>query len=167
MERLGEKVEAIEMKLISSPMPQTLRTLQSLKRTMVGLRRAVWPLRDVISGLERSESPLIREGMGMYLKDVYDHTVQIMDSIEAQRDILSGMLDIYLSSVSNRLNEVMKVLTIIATIFIPLTFLVGVYGMNFKHMPELESPYGYWAVWGVIIVVAVTMLVFFRKKKWL
>lgn len=168
METLGEKIEAMEVQLVREPAPETLSTLQNLKRTMVTLRRAVWPLREVVSGLERSESPLIKDTTDMYFRDVYDHTVQIIDSIEAERDILAGMLDVYLSSVSNRMNQVMKVLTIIATIFIPLTFLVGVYGMNFhRNMPELDWEYGYAAVWGIMIATAVMMLALFKKKKWL
>jgi magnesium transporter len=134
---------------------------------MTFVRRVVWPLREVVSGLGRKESALIKEGTELYLRDVYDHTVQIMDTIEVYREMLSGMLDIYLSSVSNRLNSVMKVLTIIATIFMPLTFIAGIYGMNFKYMPELEWPWGYPAVWILFVVIGVSMLVYFRKKRWL
>jgi len=166
METLGEKIEAIEMDLISNPVPRTLRVLHNLKRTMVTLRRSVWPLREVVSAMSRSESALIKDTTEMYLKDVYDHTVQVIDTIESYRDILSGMMDIYLSSVSNRLNEVMKVLTIIATIFIPLTFLVGVYGMNLK-MPEAGWPYSYAVVWGIIVAVAVVMIILFKRKRWI
>ena len=166
METLGEQIESIEMDLISNPVPRTLRVLHNLKRTMVTLRRSVWPLREVVSGMSRSESPLIKDTTEMYLKDVYDHTVQVKDTIESYRDILSGMMDIYLSSVSNRLNEVMKVLTIIATIFIPLTFLVGVYGMNLK-IPEAGWPYSYAVVWGIIIAVAVVMIILFKRKGWI
>ena len=122
---------------------------------------------EVISGLERGESALIKEAVRIYLRDVYDHTIQVIDSIETSRDMLSGMLDIYLSSISNKLSEVMKVLTVIATIFMPLTFLVGVYGMNFRYMPELEWKWGYFTIWGVITVIGISMMVYFRKKKWL
>ena len=131
------------------------------------MRRSVWPLREVINSLERGESSLIQETSRIYLRDVYDHTIQVIDSVETFRDMLSGMHDTYLSSISNRMNEIMKVLTIIATIFIPLTFVAGIYGMNFKFMPELEWRWGYFAVWMVIAVVAVLMVVFFRRKKWL
>ena len=131
------------------------------------LRKSVWPLRELISRLERSESPLIKEPTVLYFKDVYDHVIQIIDNIETFRDILSGMLDIYLSSVSNRLNEVMKVLTIIATIFIPLTFIAGVYGMNFKNMPELAWPDGYYMALGMMGAVALIMVIFFWKKGWI
>ena len=134
---------------------------------MVFVRRAVWPLREVISGLGRKESPLIKEATEIYLRDVYDHTVQVMDTIETYREMLSGMLDIYLSSVSNRLNSVMKVLTIITTIFMPLTFIAGIYGMNFKYMPELEWRWGYPVVWLLFVVIGISMLIYFKKKKWL
>jgi len=134
---------------------------------MISLRRSIWPLREVISGAQRSESELIRESTDVYLRDVYDHTIQIIDTIENFRDMVSGMLDIYLSSISNRMNAIMKVLTIIATIFIPLTFVAGVYGMNFVHMPELKWRWAYPAVWLVMIVIAAVMLVYFRRKKWL
>jgi len=134
---------------------------------MIFLRKAVWPLRELINLLMRGESPLIDEPMKIYFRDVYDHTIQVIDTIETLRDMVSGMLDIYLSSVSNRLNAVMKVLTIIATIFIPLTFIVGVYGMNFKYMPELEWRFGYPMLWLVMISIGIFMLLFFRRKKWL
>ncbi|MBI5374963.1 MAG: magnesium/cobalt transporter CorA [Candidatus Schekmanbacteria bacterium] len=167
LENLEGAIEDTEEKLVSNPTTETLRTLHTLKREIIFLRKSVWPLREVISGLEREESPLIQESTELYLRDVYDHVIQIIDTIETYRDILAGMLDIYLSSISNRMNEVMKVLTIIATIFIPLTFIAGVYGMNFKYMPELEWEWGYPAIWGVMIVIGVFMLFCFRKKKWL
>jgi magnesium transporter len=134
---------------------------------MIFLRKAVWPLREMISSLQRGESPLIMDATRIYLRDVYDHTIQVIDTIETYRDMVSGMLDIYLSSVSNRLNAVMKVLTIIATIFMPLTFIAGVYGMNFRHMPELEWRYGYGLIWAAMIGIGLSMLAYFRKKKWL
>lgn len=167
LEKLGEKIEDLEDDLVSDPNQKTLRQIHSLKREMITLRRSIWPLRELLSGLQRSESPLIAESTSVYLRDVYDHTIQIIDTIESFRDMVSGMLDIYLSSISNRMNAVMKVLTIIATLFIPLTFIAGVYGMNFEQMPELEWRYGYAAVWTVMIVVASIMLVYFRRKKWL
>ena len=167
LEKLGERIESLEEALVAQPTTGTLKEIHSLKREMIFLRKAVWPLREVISSLTRGESPLIQESTRIYLRDVYDHTIQVIDTIETFRDIVSGMLDIYLSSVSNRLNAVMKVLTIIATVFMPLTFLAGVYGMNFKHMPELEWTWGYPALWLVMIAIGVVMLVYFRKKKWL
>ena len=167
LEKLGEKIEFLEEKLITRPTPETLQTIHHLKREMIFLRKAVWPLREVISGLERNESSLIMESTRIYLRDVYDHTIQTIDTIETFRDMVSGMLDIYLSSVSNRLNSVMKVLTIIATIFMPLTFLAGIYGMNFKYMPELEWRWGYPVIWLIMIGIGVFMLAYFKKKKWL
>lgn len=167
LERLGEKIENLEDELVGDPSQETLRQLHTLKREMITLRRSIWPLRELVGGLQRSDSTLIAESTNVYLRDVYDHTIQIIDTIESFRDMVSGMLDIYLSSVSNRMNAVMKVLTIIATLFIPLTFIAGVYGMNFENMPELEWRYGYAVVWGVMIVIACVMLVYFRRKKWL
>jgi magnesium transporter len=167
LEKLGEAIEEIEDKLVTEPRSETLQTIHDLKRETVFLRKSVWPLREVISRLERSESPLISKSTFVYLRDVYDHTIQVMDSVDTFRDTLSGMLDIYLSSVSNRMNEVMKVLTVIATIFIPLTFIAGIYGMNFKVMPELDQPWGYPAVLILMLTIAVVMLIYFRRKKWL
>ena len=167
LEKLGEKIEFLEDKLVSHPTPETLQTIHHLRREMIFLRKAVWPLREVINSLERGESSLVKESTRLYLRDVYDHTIQTIDTIETYRDMVSGMLDIYLSSVSNRLNSVMKVLTIIATIFMPLTFLAGVYGMNFKYMPELGWRLGYPFIWLIMIGIGVLMLIFFRKKKWL
>ncbi|HUW96817.1 MAG TPA: magnesium/cobalt transporter CorA [Anaerolineae bacterium] len=167
LEGLGEKVEDLEEELITSPTPDTLQQLHDLKRKMIYMRKSVWPLREVVAALERSGSSLIGESTGPYLRDVYDHVIQVMDAVETLRDMLSGMLDIYLSSISNRMNEVMKVLTIFASIFIPLTFVAGVYGMNFAYMPELAWRWAYPSLWVVMVAVAVTMLVYFRRKRWL
>jgi len=167
MEKLGEKIEYLEEKLVTHPIPETLQTIHQLKREMIFFRKAVWPLREVISGLERGELAMIKEPTRVYVRDVYDHTIQVIDTIETFRDMVSGMLDIYLSSVSNRLNAVMKVLTIIATIFMPLTFLAGIYGMNFKYMPELEWRWGYPMVWLIVVGISVFMLIYFKKKRWL
>jgi magnesium transporter len=167
LEKLGEKIELLEEKIVSNPATETLRQIHFLKREMIFLRKAVWPLREVINAMERGESLLVLESTRVYLRDIYDHTVQIIETVETFRDMVSGMLDIYLSGVSNRMNAVMKVLTIIATIFMPLTFLAGIYGMNFRYMPELEWRLGYPLFWAVILVIAVTMLIFFRKKDWL
>ncbi|MCJ7494936.1 MAG: magnesium/cobalt transporter CorA [Deltaproteobacteria bacterium] len=167
LEKLSEKIEELEEKLVTNPTTPILQKIQNLKREMIFLRKWVWPLREVISSLERGESSWIQEGTRFYLRDVYDHTIQVMDTVETFREVLSGMMDIYLSSINNRMNAVMKVLTIIATIFMPLTFLAGVYGMNFKHMPELEWQWGYPLLWVFMILIAVFMLISFRKKKWL
>jgi len=166
LERMGDNVEEIETKLISGGRVETLNALQKMKKDLIYLRRSVWPLREVLSGLERGESRLISGTLHVFFRDIYDHTIHAIDTIETLRDMLSGMLDIYLSSVSNRLNQVMKVLTIISTIFIPLTFIAGVYGMNFKNMPEIGWPYGYPAVVVLMVLVSLAMLYYFKKKKW-
>jgi magnesium transporter len=167
LEKFGEQIEFMEDEVVSRPSPGTLSAVHRFKNDMIMLRKSLWPLREVIARLERRESPLITENLGNYFRDVYDHTIIAIDTVETYRDILSGMLDIYLSSMSNRLNEIMKVLTIIATIFMPLTFLVGVYGMNFEHMPELKWRYGYYGTLVVIVAIAVTMLLYFRRKRWI
>jgi magnesium transporter len=167
LERLGERIEGMEEELVTEPDASMLARIHALKREMIFLRKSVWPLRELIAGLQRSESGLFVESTGVYLRDVYDHTIQIIDTVESFRDMASGMLDIYLSSVSNRMNAVMKVLTIIATMFIPLTFLAGIYGMNFDHMPELRWQWSYAVFWVVVIVVAVIMVLFFKRKRWL
>ncbi|HIJ36061.1 MAG TPA: magnesium/cobalt transporter CorA [Deltaproteobacteria bacterium] len=167
LENIGEKIETLQEEVLEEPDPTSLKTIQDTKREMIFLRKSIWPLRETISGLIRAESPIISETVGPYLGDVYDHTIQVIDTIESYRDTVSGTLDIYLSSLSNKMNEVMKVLTIIATIFIPLTFLAGVYGMNFKYMPELEWRWGYFALWAAFLVLGILMLIGFRRKKWL
>ena len=167
LEKLGERVELLEDELVSDPKKETLREIHTLKREMLFLRKSVWPLREVIAGMERSESELIQHATNVFLRDLYDHTVQVIDNVETFRDMLSGMLETYLSSISNRMNEVMKVLTIISTIFIPLTFIAGIYGMNFEHMPELKWRLGYFLVLGIMIVIGLIMAAFFKRKKWL
>jgi magnesium transporter len=166
LEELGEKIEYAEDELVSKPSLDTLQVIHKMKRQMLFLHKSVWPLREVIGSLEREETPLISESMDIYLRDLYDHVIQIMDTTETLRDILSSMLDIYLSSISNRMNEIMKVLTIISTVFIPLSFIVGLYGMNLKHMPEYNWPGMYPTVWVIMIAIAVFMLAYFKKKKW-
>ena len=167
LEKSGEQIEELEDKVVSNPKPETLQEIHKLKRGMIFLRRSVWPLREVINTFERGESSFIQKTTRIYLRDVYDHTIQVIDSVETFRDMLSGMHDTYLSSISNRMNEIMKVLTIIATIFIPLTFVAGIYGMNFKFMPELDWRWGYFAVWLIMTAVAVLMIFYFKRKKWL
>ncbi|WP_366931292.1 magnesium/cobalt transporter CorA [Methanolobus sp.] len=167
IEKFGDIIEDLENKLIQNPSPETLQNIHDLKKEMIYLRKSVWPLREVINGLERTESPLIEDTTFVFLKDVYDHTIQVAETVETYRDILSGILDVYLSSVSNKMNEVMKTLTIIATIFIPLTFLAGIYGMNFTYMPELGWKWGYPAVWTINITIFLSMYIYFRKKNWL
>ena len=167
LEIFEEKIESLEDELVSDPDPETLEDIHDVKREMIFLRKYVWPLRELIGAMARGEMSLISESTAVYLRDVYDHTIQVIDTIESFRDVLSGMLDLYLSTISNRMNEVMKVLTIIATIFIPLTFIAGIYGMNFKFMPELEWHWGYPVAMLVMAAIAILMLVYFRRKKWL
>jgi len=167
LEKLGEKIESLEECLVTDPKPDTSIAIHTLKREVIFLRRSLRPLREVVSYLERVDSSLIHESTGIYLRDVYDHTIQIVDTVDTFRDMLSGMLEIYLSSVSNRMNQVMKVLTIMATIFIPLTFIAGIYGMNFKYIPELEWRWGYPIILASMAAIGVTMIILFRRKKWL
>ncbi len=167
LEKIGEQMEDFEEELMEGPRKETLRQLYILKRENMLLRKSVWPLREVISQLERSESKLIHRKTTPYLRDLYDHTIQVIDTVETYRDLVAGLLELYLSSVSNRMNEVMKVLTIIATIFIPLTFIAGIYGMNFHYMPELEWPWAYFAVLMIMLLTGVGMLFYFRRKKWI
>jgi len=167
LEKMGEQIESMEEELIAKPSDNTVRRIHTLKRELIFLRKSVWPLRELINSMEKTESSLISDSTGPYLRDVYDHTIQVIDTVESFRDMTSGMLDIYLSSISNRMNAVMKVLTIIATIFIPLTFIAGIYGMNFKFMPELDWKWGYFIVLIIMAVMAAAMLIYFRRKKWL
>ncbi len=167
LERIGDRIEDLEEDLLGEPRPETMQTIHSLKGEMLLFRKSVWPLREVISRMERGESVLIRESTGIYLRDVYDHTIHVIDTIETFRDLLSGLLDLYISSVSNKMNEIMKVLTIIATIFIPLTFIAGVYGMNFRYMPELEWRSGYPIALLVMLIIGVGMAIYVRKRGWL
>ena len=166
LEQLGEKIEDIEQKLAINFTGKALQTIRSLKKEMIFLRKSVCPLREMVNSLERSESSLLQESTGIYLRDVYDHIVQIVDTIDSYREMLSGMLDVYLSITSNKTNEVMKVLTIFAAIFIPLTFVASVYGTNFRYMPELGWKWGYLVFWVVLIVITISMVVYFRRKKW-
>jgi len=167
LEELGERIVNLEGDLALSPDKATLIEINDIKKEIIFLRKAVWPLREAVSFLERGDSHLLSPATRLYFRDVYDHTVQVIDTVETYRDLLSGMLDLYLSSISNRINEVMKFLTVIGTIFMPLTFLVGVYGMNFKHMPELEWHNGYFVLWGIMIVLSMAMIIYFRRKRWL
>jgi magnesium transporter len=156
----------VEEELTRMPTSLTMRRIHELRHEFIYLRKQIWPLRDVIGALSKEDSGIFQEKTRLFLRDVHDHAIQVIDTIESYRDILSGFLDLYLSIVSNKLNEVMKVLTIISTIFIPITFIVGVYGMNFKFMPELEWHWGYFGAWGLILMVVGAMVVYFKKKNW-
>lgn len=167
LERLGEEVEMLEESLVTSPNPDILGAIHRLKREMIFLRRSVWPLREVANAIAWEGTALIDASTRLYFRDVHDHAIQVMDTIETLREMLTGMLDVYLSSVSYRMNEIMKVLTIIATIFIPLTFLVGVYGMNFEFMPELGWRWAYPLLWLAMLGIAAVMLLYFRRNRWI
>jgi len=167
IEKIGDKVAAIEEEIIRQPKRNSLIELHKLKREVIYLRKQVWPMRDMVSNLLRSESKFITSNTQLFFRDLQDHITRIIDTVETYRDLLSGIMDIYLSTNSNKMNEVMKVLTIMSSIFIPVTFIAGVYGMNFEFMPELRSPYGYAAVWVVMLCVMGGLILYFKKKKWM
>ena len=167
IESAGEQTEKLEEELMKNPSPQTLQMIHLLKREMIILRKSIWPIREVIDNFERSQTSLVNEATKKYLRDVYNHTIQVMDTIEGLRDMVGGMLDTYLSSVSNRMNEVMKTLTVIASIFIPITFIAGIYGTNFSYVPELAWEGSYFAMLAVMAVIVAVMVGWFRKKQWI
>lgn len=167
LEKIGDKLELIEEVIIEQPGPDSMKQLYELKREIIYLRKQVWPVRDLMSNLIRSDSRFMTGNIQLFLRDLQDHTTRIIDTVETYRDLLSSMMDIYLSNNANKMNEVMKVLTIMSSIFIPVTFIAGVYGMNFEFMPELKSPYGYAAVWAVMLLVMGLLLLYFKKKKWI
>ncbi|MDO8841234.1 magnesium/cobalt transporter CorA [Methanocalculus sp.] len=167
LETLGEEIEVFEDTLLTDPGPAAVMEIRLFKRDLITLRKAIWPLREVLSTLERTESLLISKKIQIYFRDIYDHTIQVIDAVETLRDLTAGMLDLYLSTLSFRMNEVMKVLTIIATIFIPLTFIAGVYGMNFAYMPELDWEIGYPATLLLMFCLSLLMLYYFRKRRWI
>jgi magnesium transporter len=167
IEKIGDKVERIEEEIINEPKRESLIELYNLKREVIYLRKQVWPLRDMLSNLLRSETTFITANTQLFLRDLQDHSTRIIDTVETYRDLLSGIMDIYLSTNSNKMNEVMKVLTIMSSIFIPVTFIAGVYGMNFEFMPELKSPYGYAGIWIVMLGVMGGMVMYFKRKKWI
>lgn len=169
---INETIEGMEERVIESPDPADLQSIHALRRDLVFFRKSVWSLRDGINSLIRDDSPLISDEIKVYLRDVYDHLVQVIDSIESQRELVFSLYDMYMSSLGSRMNEVMKVLTVISTLFIPLTFIVGVYGMNFNpetsawNMPELNWAFGYPAAWGLMLVITATLLYYFKRKGW-
>ncbi len=167
LERIGDATEFFEERVFDDPKPEIQRSLSALRRQVIVLRRAIWPLRDVLTSLLRDEIPWVAEKTGIYLRDAHDHLIQAVDVLETLRDVLSGLSDLYLSAVSNRMNEVMKVLTVVGTLFIPLTFIAGIYGMNFDNMPELHYRNGYYMLLGVMAVVTIISLIYFRRKRWL
>ncbi len=167
LERLGDEVEALEAELLERAQVETLQHIHHQRRMMIAIRRAVWPLRDVINGILRGDVQSFRKPTLVFMRDVYDHTIRAVELTETFREMLAGMHELYLSQISYRMNEVMKILTIIATIFIPLTFIAGVYGMNFDNMPELHWRFGYWFVWAVMLGTGVVFFFFFKRKHWL
>lgn len=167
IDTLDASVNVLEDDVFSSPTQETLNKIQNFKREIIHIRRNISPIRELLSGLIRSESELIHEHTQVYFRDVFDHAIRVLESVESYREILSGLLEIYISSISNKMNEVMKVLTVFASIFIPLTFLAGIYGMNFEYMPELKWKWAYPTLWIAFITIPAVLLVYFRKKKWL
>ncbi len=167
LEQMGEDLEVIQEEALASPTTKTLNAIHDARHQVVFLRKTIWPMREMIASLLRGTSDLFHDDVMVYLQDVYDHVIQVIDTVETYRDLLSSTLDTYMSSVSNKMNEIMKVLTVMATLFIPLTFLAGVYGMNFKYMPELEWQYAYPVFWGLVVTVFLIMVLWFRNKKWL
>jgi magnesium transporter len=167
LEKIGDKIEGLEEDLMENPTTETMHAIHKLKREILFLRKYIWPLREIINELQKTESNLLNESTSIYFRDVYDHIIQVINTVETFRDMVTGMIDLYLSSVSNKMNEVMKVLTIIATIFIPLTFIVGIYGMNFRNMPELEWKFGYPIIMLLMLFIGAIMIRYFKKKKWL
>jgi magnesium transporter len=167
LEKMGERIEQLEDRIYSQPAPEILQAIHDLKREIIYLRKQVWPMREVLNAWQKTESALVQQTTQVFIRDVYDHTIQVIDTIESFRDIIAGLTDLYLSTLSNRMNEVMKVLTIIATIFIPLSFIAGIYGMNFKFMPELEWKWSYPVLWAVLLVIFGGMLFYFKRRKWL
>jgi len=167
LETLGDRIESLGEEMTENPKREDLQAIRHMKRELLFMRKSVWPLREVLGSIQRDESELVAQSTRPYLRDVYDHTIQIIDTVETFRDMVSGLMDVYLSSISNRMNEVMKVLTIIATIFIPLSFVAGLYGMNFDLMPELHWRFGYFAILGVMFAIGGGMLLYFKRRKWL
>jgi len=168
MEVMGEKIEELEENLFEEKSNNDLiQEIHSLKREILKIRRAIYPLREVVNRIDKVEDSLITEKTQLYLRDLYDHVIQVTESIDIQRELIWSLMDMYMTTISNRMNEVMKVLTIMATIFIPLTFIAGVYGMNFENIPELKFQYGYFVIWGVMVGVFLGMLYYFKRKEWL
>lgn len=166
LEKQGEQIEEVEEDVLENPQDSVLNELHRIRREILQLRRSIYPLREVMTRFERVEEPHVSNESKVFIRDLYDHTIQVIETVEVFRDMVSGTIDLYMNSVSNRMNNVMKVLTIIATIFIPLTFIAGVYGMNFEHMPELGWPWAYYAVWALMLMMAFAMVIYFKVKKW-
>lgn len=167
LEQVAERIEHVELSITAGPNPEDLAHVHQLRRELVYMRRNVWPLRDVVSALQRSETEMVSDDVRVYIRDLQDHVVQVVESMENFRDVLASMHDLYVSSISNRTNEVIRVLTVISTIFVPLTFLAGVYGMNFDHLPELRWHWGYAGFWVASIIIAGGLITFLRSRRWI
>lgn len=166
LEKLGDNLDQAEDQVIRGTENMSLTELYSLKRELTTVRRQIWPLRDMISQLMREDNPQIGKDVIPYYRDLYDHTMQVLDTIDSYRELVASLADVHLSTISNKMNSVMKTLTIFSAVFMPLTFIVGVYGMNFEYMPELKMRYGYFYVWGLMAVVTTGLIFYFRSKKW-
>lgn len=166
LEMLGEKIDEGEDELLNNPTIENLHSMKEIRKELLYMHKAIWPLREVASWMERDGAQLIDTSTQLFIRDLYDHIMGAIDTIETFRELQAGMMDLYLSSISNKMNNIMKVLTIISTIFIPLTFIVGLYGMNFKYMPELDFRFGYLGVVIVMVVIAIFMILYFKRKKW-
>lgn len=167
LEKVDLQLDNLEEEVVNFPNPSTLQKIQQAKREMIILRKAIWPMRDVVNKFIKLETPLVNPTTQLYLQDIHDHTIQTIDIIESFRDVVAGMLDIYLSNINSRTNDIMKVLTIVSTIFVPLTFISSLYGMNFENMPELHTTWGYPVTISIMVATAAVMLLFFRRKKWI
>lgn len=167
LEDFGDQLDSMEDQVIKGKHPQSLSDLYALKREITATRRLIWPLRDMVAQLVRADDPLVSKRVFPYLRDVNDHVMQIIETLDAYRDLLASLVDVHLSTISNRMNSVMKTLTIFSAIFMPLTFIVGIYGMNFDNIPELHKAYGYYVTWGVMAMTTLGMVLYFRSKKWL
>lgn len=167
LEKVGDQIETLQEHVSQDPDERILQQIHEMRRELIHLRRAIWPVRDLVSSFQRMETSLTQESLDVFINDLYDHIIRVIDTVESYREMISSLLDLYMSGISNKMNSVMKVLTIIATIFIPLTFIAGIYGMNFDYMPELHHRWAYPAVWGLMAIVTITMIAFFRRKKWL
>jgi magnesium transporter len=167
IENLNHRIEILEEEVYENPKPVVAKNIQQLKKEVLQIRRWIYPVKELISRLIDSENPLITKDTKLFLRDVQDHAIEINESLQIYREMSMSLMEMYMSNMSNKMNEVMKVLTIMASIFIPLTFIAGIYGMNFDHMPELHYKYGYYCVWGVMIVLFLSMMIYFKKKKWL
>ncbi|NNC95584.1 MAG: magnesium/cobalt transporter CorA [Chitinophagales bacterium] len=167
LEKLGERIDELEEKIRLDGDSQVLHEIYSRKKNIIRFRKSVYPLREIVSDIEKSENDLFKDETVKYIRDLYDHTIQVIETSESYRELISSLTETYMSALSNRMNNVMKVLTIIATIFIPLTFIAGIYGMNFEYMPELSFKYGYFTVWIVMLIIGIVMIIYFRKKNWL